>query len=61
MNAVCQALFAGTGFTLQQNVMVGAGNTARLMLQRQKFAGFANHAVQAVTAAVACCMGDGCL
>ena len=59
MNAVCQALLAGTGLTLQQDVMVGAGNAARLMLQRQKFAGFANHAVQAVTAAVAGCMGNG--
>ncbi len=41
--------------------MVSAGNAAGLMLQRQKFAGFANHAIQAVTAAVACRMGDSCL
>ena len=61
MNTVCQALLAGTWLALQQDIVVGAGNAACLMLQRQKFAGFANHAVQAVTAAVACCMGDGCL
>ena len=60
MNAVCQTLLAGTGLPLQQDVVVGAGNAACLMLQRQKFAGFADHAVQAVTAAVTGCMGDGC-
>ena len=59
MNAVCQTLLAGTGLALQQDVVVRAGNAACLMLQRQKFAGFANHAIQAVTATVTGCMGDG--
>ena len=53
MNTMRQALLARAGLALQQNIVIGARYAASLVLQGQKLAGFAHHAIQAVAAAVA--------
>ena len=58
MNAMCQTLLARARLALQQDIVLCSCYAASLMLQRQKLARFAHHAVQAVAAAVACCMGN---
>ena len=58
MDTMGQTLLAGAGFTLQQDIIIAAGDPRSLMLQSQELAGFADHAVQAVTGAVACSVGD---
>ena len=58
MNTMRETLLARTRLALQQDIVVSSCYAPSLMLQRQKLARFAHHAVQAVAAAVACCMGN---
>ena len=61
MDTVSEALFAGTRFALQQNIVVRSGDPRRFVLQRQKLRRFAYHTVQAVPAAVTGSVGNGSL
>ena len=59
MDPVGQALFTGTRFPLEQQVVVPPGHPGGLVLEGQELAGIPHHAVQTVPGAVPGGMGDG--